>query len=845
MARVVLLAPLSGPILSIDRVPDPVFSQKLVGDGVSIDPVSSTLCAPCDGEVMLVHGAGHAVNLRTADGLELLLHVGLDSVMLKGEGFLPRVKAGQRVRAGDPLIDFAPDYLATHARSLLTPVIVTTMDRVASFSPASGYVEAGRDAVIELTLRDAAAAAEPAAAAGPDLQREVVVRNPSGLHARPAAMLASAARAFKSDLRLQRGEAVANAKSLTSIMALEIALDDRVRILASGGDAQQALETLVPLIEAGLGEATATAAEPEPAAAPAAPEPAPPEPGVVDARVVRGTGASPGIAIGHVFQWRQQDIPTIQPTGNAQEEREKLDRALAQARGQLERLREQVPPGDAAAGIFSAHLELLEDPDLVDFCAELVASGTGATAAWHRAFTRLAGQLAGARSELFAGRAADVRDVGRRVLRLLASVNGVVAAYPPDTILIAEELSPSDTVSLDRSRVRGFCTVTGGRTSHVAVLARSLEIPAIAGIDPAVLSVPDGTPAILDGGGGTLCLSPTPTELARAEDALARAGVRRRAQLDVASQAAITRDGHRVEVVANLGAVGEAAQVLSFGAEGVGLLRSEFLFMDREEAPSEDEQYEAYAAVARVLGPERPLVIRTLDVGGDKPLSYFPLGREQNPFLGVRGIRLAALRPDLLRAQLRAVLRASAHGRVHVMFPMIATLDDWRLARGVLEEERARLGVAPGVLKAGIMVEVPSAALLAEVFARDADFFSIGTNDLTQYTLAIDRGHPTLGRAADALHPSVLRLIETTVRAAHLHGRWVGVCGDLASDEDAVPVLVGLGVDELSASAPAVPSVKAAVRSSSLSECRALAVRALAAPGAGEVRALAEGLRAR
>jgi phosphoenolpyruvate-protein kinase (PTS system EI component) len=263
--------------------------------------------------------------------------------------------------------------------------------------------------------------------------------------------------------------------------------------------------------------------------------------------------------------------------------------------------------------------------------------------------------------------------------------------------------------------------------------------------------------------------------------------------------------------------------------------------MDRADAPSEDEQYEAYAQVARALGPDRPLVIRTLDVGGDKPLAYLPLPREENPFLGVRGIRVAAARPDLLRAQLRAVLRASAHGRVHVMFPMVATLEDWRFARGALEEERARLGVPP--IPAGIMVEVPSAALLAEAFAREADFFSIGTNDLTQYTLAIDRGHATLGRAADALHPAVLRLIDATVQAAHLHKRWVGVCGDLASDEAAVPILVGLGIDELSVSAPAIPSVKASVRAHSLSDCRALAIRALAATGAGDVRALAAAFR--
>jgi phosphocarrier protein FPr len=837
MKRVVLLAPLSGPLVPLDRVPDPVFAQKLVGDGVSIDPVSNTLRAPCDAEVLFVHPAGHAVNLKTDDGLEVLTHVGLDAVTLKGEGFLPHVKAGQHVRAGDPLIDFSPDYVATRARSLLTPLVVTTMERVASLAASHGWVEAGRDVVLEITLHDAEAAA-PAQAAdgGPELCREVVVRNPAGLHARPAAMLASAAKAFKADIRLHRGDAIANAKSVTSIMALEIALNDCILVMASGADARPALDTLVPLIEAGLGETPEA-----PAVAPGAATPAPAASRVAataaetsDPNLLRGGGVSPGIGIGRIYQWRQQDVASTLPVGSPREERDKFERALAEARLQIEQLRDRGARGAESAGIFAAHLELLGDPDLVDVGRELIAGGMGAAGAWTRAFTSLAERLAAARSEMFAARAADVRDVGRRVQRLLAGVRAVAPEYPDGSIIVAQELAPSDTVLLDRSRVRGFCTVAGGRTSHVAILARSLQIPAIAGIPTAALSVPDGTTAILDGSAGTLRLKPGEDELARAGEAQETLAATERAHLAAAREAAVTTDGHRVEVAANLGAVGDAAQAVAFGAEGVGLLRSEFLFMERAEAPTEDEQYEAYAAIADALGPDRPLIVRTLDVGGDKPLSYLPVPREENPFLGVRGIRLSATRPAMLRAQLRAILRAAAHGRVHVMFPMIATLDDWRFAKGLLEEERAALGASP--IPAGIMIEVPSAALLAAQFAAEAEFFSIGTNDLTQYTLAIDRGHPTLAKAADSLHPAVLRLIEATVRGARAHGRWVGVCGDLASDPVAVPILIGLGVHELSASAPAVPAVKAAVRARSLDECRALAIRALAAESAEEIR---------
>jgi phosphocarrier protein FPr len=775
-------------------------------------------------------------------------------VNLKGEGFLPRVKTGQHVRAGDPLIDFAPDYVATQAKSLVTPIIVTTMERVEKITPSRGEVQAGRDVVLELTLREAEETVTPAVATGaPSLERELVVRNPTGLHARPAAMLASTARSFKSDVRLRRGDDVANAKSVTAIMGLEIVLNDRIALSASGPDAKTAIDTLVPLIEAGLGEEAATPERGVPAETgaarpaagppvPAIPTPVPSAPAVVpglpsDPNLLRGIGVSPGVAIGQISQWRQEIVQTTEQAGDPPEERAKFERALSEAKRELDNLREQVPKGDASAGIFSAHLELLEDPDLVDVARDAIERGTSAAAAWRQASTQLAGKMAAARTELFAGRAADVRDVGRRVLRHLAPVSGTSRDYPENAILVAEELSPSDTVSLDRARVRGFCTVIGGRTSHVAILARSLQIPAITAIDRAALTIADGMGAILDGSEGTLKLSPSASEVSRARDVQAGLAMRQRAELELAAGRAVTTDGRRVEVAANLGADPDAAEAIRFGAEGVGLLRSEFLFMERPSPPTEDEQFEVYARVAKGLGPERPLVIRTLDVGGDKPLPYLPIPREDNPFLGVRGIRLSATRPDLLRAQLRAAIRASAHGRVHVMFPMIATVEDWRFARGLLEEERAVLGMPP--VPAGIMVEVPSAALLAETFAREAEFFSIGTNDLTQYTLAIDRGHASLGPMADSIHPAVLRLIDATVKAAQAHGRWVGVCGDLAADPAAVPILVGLGVQELSVSAPAIPAVKAVVRQYSSEDCRALAVLALAASTAADVRALA------
>jgi phosphoenolpyruvate-protein phosphotransferase len=839
MPNLVLVAPLSGPMLPLEDVPDPVFAGKLVGDGVSIDPVTSTLLAPCDGELLFVHPSGHALTLATAGGVEIILHIGLDTVSLRGEGFLPLKARGDRVRVREPLIEFAPDYVATHAASLLTQIIIATPDRITGLTKRGGYVDAGRDVILEASL--STGISEPAASEGGRLSSpELLVEDPTGLHARPAAVLSASARQFKSDIRVRSGTREANARSVTSIMALEIAGGERIVITAAGPDAREALETIVPLVQAGLAPPASARADLRPAGR--APEPAPAAGMSIwsaRTRVLRGVAASPGVAIGQVALHGTHDLPAMQAAGTPDEERATLQRALEQARQQLLTLSEPSGSTVVQAGIFRAHLELLDDPDLVEFSWELIAHGTGAAAAWHRAFSRLADRMAGARSDVFAQRADDVRDVGRRVLRLLAGVHGGDPVYPEDAIVVADLISPSEAAAFDRSRVRGFCTVSGGRTSHVAIIARSLGIPAVTGIDPSALQLEPGTHVILDGITGTLLVDPDDSDQAAAAAALARTEADRAASTAAAFEAAITVDGSRIEVAANVGGEKDAVDGMALGADGVGLLRSEFLFLERTSAPDEDEQYAAYTAVIKAFAGEPRIVIRTLDVGGDKPLAYLPMPREENPFLGIRGIRLAEGHVELLRTQLRAILRASVHGQVHVMFPMVTTLDEWTRARALLEREREALGVSP--VPAGIMVEVPAVALTAELFAASADFFSIGTNDLTQYTLAMDRGHPALASQVDALHPAVLQLIDRTVRAAHAHGRWVGVCGGLASEVEALPVLIGLGVDELSVSVPVVPTIKAGVRSLSAASCRALAARALSATSAAHVREILAG----
>jgi phosphoenolpyruvate-protein phosphotransferase len=433
-------------------------------------------------------------------------------------------------------------------------------------------------------------------------------------------------------------------------------------------------------------------------------------------------------------------------------------------------------------------------------------------------------------------RAEDLTGVARQVVAALTS--GAAPTLTGPGIVVARELTPADTATLDRTLALGIATASGSPTSHSAILARSLGIPAAVGLGDALLDVPEGTELLLDGDAGTVEVEPADELLAEYEQRAAEQDRSARRARAAAADPALTRDGRRIEVVANIGSPEDVSAAIENGAEGVGLLRTEFLFLDRDSMPSEEEQFVTYTRIAEGL-EGRPLILRTLDVGADKPLPYLPQRPEANPFLGVRGIRLALERPELLETQLRAALRTAAEHPLKVMFPMVATLDEYRRARAVLDELRA--GLPTVELEVGVMIEVPAAALEAEQFAPKVDFFSLGTNDLTQYTMAAERGNAAVAGLADGLHPAVLRLIRTVADAANGHGKWAGVCGELASDPEAAPVLVGLGIAELSANAPSIPAVKEAVRDVDSETARDLAERALELSSAAEVRALFAG----
>ncbi len=559
---------------------------------------------------------------------------------------------------------------------------------------------------------------------------------------------------------------------------------------------------------------------------------------------LKGIPASPGIALGPVYLFKDMQLDVSERvTQDSQVELARLETALNSAKGQIEALRveAQQTVGEEEAAIFEAHGLFLEDPELLKSVRSAIENKrNNCEFAWNAAIESYARQLESLEDEYFRARAADLRDVGNRVLRLLLGIEEVdLSGLNEPSIVVAKDLTPSDTVRMDKSMVKGFCTAEGGPTSHTAIIAKALGLPAVVGVGVDLLSIENNSVLLIDGERGLVISDPdeeTQQEMQlRFEELEAQAAI----DLSGAKDPAVTKDGFQVEVVANIGRPEETAPSLEFGAEGIGLLRTEFLYLDKETAPDEEEQTRAYREILSVMG-DRPVVVRTLDVGGDKPLPYLDLGEESNPFLGWRAIRMCLVEEDFFKIQLRALLRAGFGHDLRIMFPMIATLAELEKAKSLLQEaqkEVLRAGEkVASELQVGIMVEVPSVAIMADKFAAHVDFFSIGTNDLTQYTMAAERTNEKVAYLGDALHPAIIRQIKMVIDAAHAEGIWVGLCGELAGDPQAIPILLGLGLDEFSMAPALIPRAKSMIRTLTKTMCESLAKSVLDLDSAEEVR---------
>lgn len=566
-------------------------------------------------------------------------------------------------------------------------------------------------------------------------------------------------------------------------------------------------------------------------------------------RMIRGIAASRGVAIGPAFQFRPVELRIEQRSvADPEGEVRRLDLGVAAATRELQAVlhRARGETSQAQAAIFEAHLLMLQDPELLQTIRQTITDRRlNAEFAVRETTEQYAQTLDRLENEYLRARAADVRDVAQRLLRVLMSAGPVnTPNLSEPSIIFASDLMPSDTLLLDKRFVLGFCTSEGSETSHTAILARGLGIPAVVGAGTEVLSIPDRQTVILDGLAGTLLPAPSDDMIEEYRAKLHSLTASSKEAMARCHEPAITRDGHQVEVVANIGTEEAAKTALDQGAEGVGLLRTEFLYMEREALPDEEEQYRAYSSILDAFG-KLPVILRTSDIGGDKALPYLELPKELNPFLGIRGLRLALLHPDeLLRPQLKAALRAGKGHTLRIMFPMVTGLSEIREAQKALEDCRAEL-IDTGKpiaedLQVGIMVEVPSAAVMADMLAPEVDFFSVGTNDLTQYTLAADRTNAQLAHLASAFSPAVLRLIQNVIVQAHKHGKWAGVCGELAGEPLAIPILLGFGLDEFSMNPQAIPLAKQVIRSLRIPRCRELAESVLDLESAEEVKAFVQ-----
>lgn len=751
------------------------------------------------------------------DGVLVLMDLG--SAVLNAEmalEFLPEEQRSKIVLCEAPIVEGAVaaavqaklgstlEQVAAEARNALGAKIANLGEAAGMEMPPENLADSSKSFLQSLHLESA--------------QLRLTVANPLGLHARPVARFVQVVGRFPETevqvTNLTSGRGPANARSINALATLGVRQNHEILIELSGAQAQAALSEIQRLADDNFGDdaqlhpirdsVVASASQLEISNG---------------SPLIIGTPVSSGIAIGNAQLLRKTLPPVVMRTiADPESEWRRFGSALNKTRSQIQLSRTHAlrNANPHTAEIFDAHLLFLEDETLLGPTrSAIIERWINAESAWQTIIQETGGHYRRLEDEYLRARVADIEDVGRQVLVNLMGIDPQPMFPNEPGILLTEDLSPSETIQLNPRIVLGIATVAGGATSHSAILARSLGIPAVVGLGRSILEVEEGTPLVLDGSSGQIWIAPGDGLIASYRSRSERETREKQGMLAASAHPAHTLDGRQVEIAANVGGTADARAAVKAGAEAAGLFRTEMLFLDRRSAPSEEEQMLVYQATAEAMD-KRTVIVRTLDAGGDKPIPYLNISREENPFLGYRAIRLCLDRPDLFKTQLRAIVRVAANHPIKIMFPMIATISEYRQAVALLAEAsnevRARGIAVPERIETGIMVEVPSTAVMAAQFAAEVDFFSIGTNDLTQYTLAAERGNPRLANLADALHPAVLKLIHNVVEAAHAHGKWVGVCGEAGGDPAAVPILVGLGVDELSMSAPAIPRAKQIIR---------------------------------
>lgn len=832
-----LMAPLTGQVLAIEQVPDPVFSEKMLGTGFAINPKEGVLYAPFTGMVKQLAATAHSITLISESGAEVLMHIGVDTVNLKGVGFTPRVQVNQMVDAGMPLIEFDLSYLSEAAPCSWVIFVLLNSDEFDWSLPQSlpYEVTALSTSSICLTDKNATTSIMVDQTDGAAVQATACVGHSNGLHARPAALVQKKAKEFTSDIELIYESSTANAKSTLSLLMLSIPEQAMVTIRAQGADAQLAIQAMVKVLEMVTDAEEQLSAEVIINSVPQ---------GAIQTQEGTHIGviAARGLAIGRVFQLTMDWPEFDEVFSDVAHERQRLLEAFSFVRTHLNSMASTNNcEGLAQKEIQAAHLNLLDDDIWQDSIIKAIERSMPSGKAVRNSTQQLMNKLAESPLAIFRERANDLKDIATQVLYALMPHSEIAQQQlivPEGSVLVAEDLLPSILNSDSKNNIVAMVTANGGTTSHVAIMARSLGIPFLVAMKHEILKLQNGQEVIIDAEQGLLKENPTELDKEILLQRVNQAKEQQQTALASAHLPASTIDGRVIDVAANIGHAGETIQAFEHGADGVGLVRTELLFMDRTDMPLSSEQLDYYQTIVDQLKGKKA-IIRTLDIGADKQLSYVNMPKEDNPSLGMRGVRLSLARSEILDAQLMALLQVKPASSCRIMLPMIADLEEVLQVRRRLIELAQQLNITE-LPELGIMLEVPSAALLADQLGKYVDFFSIGTNDLTQYVLAMDRCQTELASKLDGLHPAVLRMIAYACKGAQKHDKWVGVCGALAEENLAVPILIGLGVTELSVGALNVPQIKALVRRCKYSDCVLLADECMQLTSANEIRAKAQ-----
>lgn len=819
-------SPLEGEVVDITNVPDPVFAEKMLGDGIAINPKENFIYAPCDGVIKTLQKTLHAFVVECGN-TEILVHIGVETVNLKGEGFKAFCQQGQQVKKGDKLLEFDREFIAKNATSDIVILIVANRPDEALNKTKSSAVKAG-DELFNIGGGDIAAPQSAPAHKQQEFINEILsplikVHNKNGFHARPASIIAKLAYGFKdTDISIIKNNMRANAKSMVEILGLSIDFNDDIQVAASGPTAASALQEISSAIIKGLNEGPAPVSLKQ--------EKKPYTYDFSKEVVLKGVTVFPDLAIGKTFVLKRQEIEVDENAQSPKEEEAKLKTAIDSVTKDLQKESAACEGQKSKCEILKAHLGMLEDPFLSNTAQDFITQGKSAGYAFKAAIKKSIEVLNSTGNALLKERGADFNDIESRVLMALSGVKADTPEFAPNTVLVVQDLLPYE-INLISKNVAGVIMALGSPTSHVSIMLRNMGIASVIGAGEGVLSVPDGLDIILNSQNGIITVNPANIEeIKKQKEEKEKVRALNRSHC---FEPAVTKDGAEIIVKGNVGSVDEAANAASLGSQGIGLVRTEFLFANAEQAPDEETQLKLYQQITDTQ-KGKSVIIRTLDVGGDKPLSYMPLPKEENPIVGLRGVRNYHLDLEMFKAQIRAIMRVTPHGKAKIMLPMVGFIEELWFFKRIVMAEQEKLGIKD--VSMGIMVEVPSAAVLAAEFARHVDFFSIGTNDLTQYTLAIDRGHSVLSPYADSLNPAVLKLIEMTVQGGAKHGKPVGVCGAMASDLAAVPVLIGLGIRELGVVSALIPDVKAFIRTLDISQCQNIARLALGMQEASQVR---------